>query len=292
MTSSKVCSGTMLTKSTIVVIPPAAAARVPEQKSSLLTVPATGSSMWVCGSMKPGKTYLPAASITSAASSSRPGPIATIDPPSTATSACRCLVSVTTSPFRIRRSTIGLSVGLRVERCQNLFRCHRQRVQADADRVVNRVGYCRSRAVDRNFGHAFCAKRSGRLFGLHQDRRQLRHVGRGKDFVVHEARIQYAPVISDQDLFGERVPQPLGHRALNLSLANVRVERPTNVHGRHNLDRMDLPGLYVDLDLCEHGDKRRWALLRGVRSGPDDELLVLAVETLHRYFLQRNTLPV
>ena len=44
----------------IVVVPPQAAARVPVSKVSEAWVPPNGSSMWVCGSMPPGMTYLPA----------------------------------------------------------------------------------------------------------------------------------------------------------------------------------------------------------------------------------------
>ena len=46
-------------KSTIVVVPPNAAARVPVSNVSLANVPPNGSSMWVWTSMPPGITYLP-----------------------------------------------------------------------------------------------------------------------------------------------------------------------------------------------------------------------------------------
>ena len=54
-------------KSTIEVVPPNAAARVPVSKVSLAKVPPNGSSMWVWTSMPPGMTYLPVASIVSSA---------------------------------------------------------------------------------------------------------------------------------------------------------------------------------------------------------------------------------
>ena len=47
----------------IMVVPPATPAAVPVKKSSLATVPMNGSSIWVCGSMPPGMTYWPPASI-------------------------------------------------------------------------------------------------------------------------------------------------------------------------------------------------------------------------------------
>ena len=54
-------------KSTIEVVPPKAAARVPLSKVSLANVPPNGSSMWVWTSMPPGITYLPVASRVSSA---------------------------------------------------------------------------------------------------------------------------------------------------------------------------------------------------------------------------------
>ena len=56
--SSALCSESPLVcnaKSTIVVVPPIAAAAVPLAKSSAVTVPPNGMSRCVCGSMKPGK---------------------------------------------------------------------------------------------------------------------------------------------------------------------------------------------------------------------------------------------
>ena len=78
-------------KSTIIVVPPNAAARVPVSNVSLANVPPNGSSMWVWTSIPPGITYLPAASIVSsavdAASPARSAPIAAIVSPSIRTSA-------------------------------------------------------------------------------------------------------------------------------------------------------------------------------------------------------------
>ena len=54
-------------KSTMLVVPPNAAARVPVSKVSFANVPPNGSSMWVWTSMPPGMTYLPVASIVSSA---------------------------------------------------------------------------------------------------------------------------------------------------------------------------------------------------------------------------------
>src|SRR6187455_2514620 len=93
----------------IVVVPPHAAARVPVSKVSEACVPPKGSSRWVCGSMPPGMTYLPAASTTSSTVVSRSTPRA-VDPgcsraatvsPSTRTSAAPEPVLLITVPFLI-----------------------------------------------------------------------------------------------------------------------------------------------------------------------------------------------
>jgi hypothetical protein len=76
-------------KSTIVVVPPSAAAAVPLAKSSAVTVPPKGISRCVCGSMKPGKTYAPDASITAAPDVGSEPEIAVIVPFSIRTSATK-----------------------------------------------------------------------------------------------------------------------------------------------------------------------------------------------------------
>src|SRR6201996_6802589 len=94
-------------KSTMVVVPPQAAARVPVSKSSTENVPPNGISMWVCTSMPPGMTYRRGAAWTRSgeparesvwAGSSR----AAIVSPSTRTSAGNVPVAVTTVPPRMR----------------------------------------------------------------------------------------------------------------------------------------------------------------------------------------------
>src|SRR5262245_28754849 len=95
-----------MAKSTIVVVPPCAAATVPVSKSSAEVVPPKGMSRWVCASMPPGRTYLPAASITTSAagtvSRSEAWVSATILSPSIQTSAPKVSDAVTTVPFLIR----------------------------------------------------------------------------------------------------------------------------------------------------------------------------------------------
>ena len=68
----------------IVVVPPASPEAVPLSKSSAETVPMKGSSMWTWGSMKPGNTNCPAASITRSLAErfSSSSAIARIFPPS------------------------------------------------------------------------------------------------------------------------------------------------------------------------------------------------------------------
>src|SRR5947208_771799 len=74
-------------KSTIVVVPPNAAAVVPVSKSSDAIVPPNGSSMWVWTSMPPGIRYLRLASIRFAPAALSPVPIAATFSPSVSTSA-------------------------------------------------------------------------------------------------------------------------------------------------------------------------------------------------------------
>ena len=60
-----------IAKSTMHVVPPYAAARVPVSKLSEDTVPPNGISIWVWGSIPPGMTSLPVASMTVSASITR-----------------------------------------------------------------------------------------------------------------------------------------------------------------------------------------------------------------------------
>ena len=88
-------------KSTIVVVPPIAAALVPVSNVSLADVPPNGISMCVWASIPPGITYLPPASITSSAvidGVNDGSTTATIFSPSTRTSATFDPVGPTTVP--------------------------------------------------------------------------------------------------------------------------------------------------------------------------------------------------
>ena len=70
-----------MAKSTMQVVPPNAAARVPVSNVSEDSVPPNGISMWVWGSTPPGITSRPAASMTRSAAISRLRPIsATVSP--------------------------------------------------------------------------------------------------------------------------------------------------------------------------------------------------------------------
>ena len=75
-----------MAKSTMVVVPPNAAAMVPDSKSSADVVPPKGMSMCVCTSMPPGSTYLPLASMTLSAGMVSAVPMVVIRSPSTNTS--------------------------------------------------------------------------------------------------------------------------------------------------------------------------------------------------------------
>jgi len=88
-----------IAKSTIVVVPPHAAARVPVSNVSAANVPPNGISMCVCASTPPGTTYLPDASIVVSAVQFWPVPSATTLSSSTSTSTDSSSDAVMTSPL-------------------------------------------------------------------------------------------------------------------------------------------------------------------------------------------------
>src|SRR5437667_7269526 len=102
-----------MAKSTMLVVPPNAAARVPVSKSSELVVPPNGISRCVCTSIPPGSTYIPVASITRAAEvSGMPVRISLIRPASIRTSADLVSFAVITVPLRISVLGIGFLTSL------------------------------------------------------------------------------------------------------------------------------------------------------------------------------------
>ena len=78
--------GVCMQKSIKQVVPPNAADVVPEVKSSQVTVPPNAISRCVCGSMAPGMTTLPVASITLSAGTSSAWPTSVTVPLSAKTS--------------------------------------------------------------------------------------------------------------------------------------------------------------------------------------------------------------
>src|SRR3990172_5399127 len=90
-----------MAKSTTEVVPPKAAAMVPDSKSSAEVVPPNGMSRWVCTSIPPGTTNMPAASITLSAGPSRLTPTAAMVSSSIRTSPRYRSVAVTPVPFLI-----------------------------------------------------------------------------------------------------------------------------------------------------------------------------------------------
>src|SRR5213594_215963 len=87
----------------MVVIPPQAAAAVPDSKSSAVRVPPRSRSRWVWTSTPPGNTWSPRASI-SVAPGSRPSAMLAMRPCRIPRSATKVSVAVTISPPRITRS--------------------------------------------------------------------------------------------------------------------------------------------------------------------------------------------
>ncbi len=89
-----------MAKSTIVVVPPIAAARVPVSKSSAELVPPKGMSRCVCASMPPGSSSRPVASTTvSAALAGMPARTSLMTAPSISRSAFTVESALTMVPF-------------------------------------------------------------------------------------------------------------------------------------------------------------------------------------------------
>src|SRR4051812_47675943 len=122
-----------IAKSTMVVVPPKAAARVPVSKSSDDVVPPNGMSRCVWQSMPPGITYIPDASITvSPSAADNPARTSRIRSPSMSTSAGKVSVAVTTVPFRISMLR-SHSLRPRLPRFPRVHAVHRDAVLHRAD---------------------------------------------------------------------------------------------------------------------------------------------------------------
>src|SRR5580658_147668 len=102
-----------MAKSTMVVVPPMAAARVPVSKSSLEVVPPKGMSRWVCASMPPGSNSMPEASNCSWPSGEMPARTSVTVAPSINTSAAKVFSADTTVPFLMRVPIHQIFPGLR-----------------------------------------------------------------------------------------------------------------------------------------------------------------------------------
>jgi hypothetical protein len=104
-------AGVVLGMQQTVVKPPATAAREPDSIVSLCSPP--GSRRWTWGSIRPGTTRRPSASMTCASAGARAGPIARTRPPSRATSAIssRPEAGSITRPPRIRMLWGGVTPG-------------------------------------------------------------------------------------------------------------------------------------------------------------------------------------
>src|ERR1051326_2696678 len=175
-----------MAKSTMEVVPPKAAARVPVSKSSADVVPPKGMSRCVCTSMPPGSTYMPAASTTVAPSVGMPGRTSLIFSPEIRMSAGVVEVAVTTAPLRMRVSGTGPHLP-RFPRPARLDLLHRDAVLYRAHQpaeitshafilVDSRNARCRSRSIRKLLRVEFRDRRghnSGAAAGLHGSRRRL-----------------------------------------------------------------------------------------------------------------------
>src|SRR3954454_20741732 len=125
--SSTFSCGYCTTKSTMVVVPPQAAALGPVSNVSEAKVPPNGISMWVCASTPPGRPYRSLAAITRSTFLARSKP-SRVDPgastaamvsPSISTSASAVPVAFTTVPFVISVFVTRSSFDLAGSRCDD-----------------------------------------------------------------------------------------------------------------------------------------------------------------------------
>src|SRR5450830_514013 len=153
-----------MTKSMMVVVPPASPAAVPVKKSSDVTVPMKGKFMCVWVSIPPGITYRPPASITVAPTGTgKFSPTAAIMSPSISTSARKARSALTTVPPRI--SVVILSpLCLRLRRLLHVrhgLALHHDAVDDGGDGHAHEPGV----GVDgfKAFGHAGKRRGKGRI---------------------------------------------------------------------------------------------------------------------------------
>src|SRR5207249_9263001 len=106
----------------------------------------------------------------------------------------------------------------------------------------------RGRRADRRLADAARAERAQALAGFDDEGLDLRRRGGVRDDVAGEAG-RLAHAVYQGEIFAQRVADALRHRALDLALDALRVDRPPNVMAGRVLENPNLPGIQVDLDL-------------------------------------------
>src|SRR5262249_31165393 len=119
---------------------------------------------------------------------------------------------------------------------------------ADAHRVLDGVGDRGGRWGDGRLADPARAEGPEALARLDHDGLDVGNVARARDQVGGERRGEVHAVLDD-DLFHQRVAEPLHRAALDLALDRLRVDGAADVVGGHELQHADHAGLGVDLHL-------------------------------------------
>ena len=157
-----------------------------------------------------------------------------------------------------------------MQRAVHVLRRERQRGDARAGRVVDRVRHRRGDADRRRFAHALRTLRPFPVHGLDEADVHLRDFGRRDQLVVAEVRVADHARL-DPQVFGDGVALPHDDAALDLALDAQPVEHAPDVVRAGHLEQAHDAGLRVQLD---------FAYLRRPGVGGRDvalELLVLVV---------------
>src|SRR5437867_5177611 len=130
----------------------------------------------------------------------------------------------------LRADPRRLSPSLQLERLEDLVRGDGHLVDADPERVMDRVGDRRDDGKQRSLPDLLGAERALGIVGLHQDRVDLVRLERGRALVL-EHRGLLVQALPEDLLLHQRLADAHVDRALDLALRQKRVQRPPHVVG-------------------------------------------------------------
>ena len=115
-------------------------------------------------------------------------------------------------------------------------------------RVLTALAIAAAVGSEAHLAEALRAVRAARVVGLDPDHPHRRHLGRGRDAVGGEVRVEHLALLAHEVLH-EPVADALRGSALDLALGERRVDEVAAVGRRDEVDDADQAGLLVDLDL-------------------------------------------